>query len=184
MTGKREYDALRDINRSRAHLDATRFDTSERMTALVTSLLLQLFFARHCCNSVCLFPLRQHKEHTRAATTQLECSRIPRNCSRRQHHQPPCGPRSFQVVSVSSTSSSVRSSCRTGCGTSVSLYKENREPSLVRVKRSRDANPRKRASRSESVSCIVLPFFPIQHGTSPERTEGGTCRLLTKRILL
>ena len=72
MTGKREYDALRDINRSRAHLDATRFDASERMTALVVSLLLQLFFARHCCNSVCLFPLRQHKEHTRAATTQLE----------------------------------------------------------------------------------------------------------------
>ena len=44
------------------------------MTALVVSLLLQLFFARHCCNSVCLFPLRQHKEHTRAATTQLELS--------------------------------------------------------------------------------------------------------------
>ena len=76
MTGKREYDALRDINRSRAQLDATRFDASERMTALVVSLLLQLFFARHCCNSVCLFPLRQHKEHTRAATTQLELDQL------------------------------------------------------------------------------------------------------------
>src|SRR5262245_4545765 len=43
-------------------------------------------------------------------------------------HQPPCGPRSFQVLSVSSTSSSVRLSCRTGCDTSVFLNSENRAP--------------------------------------------------------
>jgi hypothetical protein len=45
---------------------------------------------------------------------------------------------------------------RTGCGKSASLYKENREPSLLRVKRSLEAKSRKGASRSESVSCIVF----------------------------
>jgi putative membrane protein len=42
--------------------------------------------------------------------------------------QPPWGPRSFQVLSMSSTSSRVRPSCRTGFDTSTSLYSANCEP--------------------------------------------------------
>src|SRR5262245_8061857 len=100
--------------------------------------------------------------------------------------QPPWGPRSFHVSSISSTSSRVSPSCRTGRETSASRYRRKRPPSLSIENKSLEASSRKCASRFVSFCCIAsilrpgrsLPYVPTASrgvaAGSPRDYERGT----------
>src|SRR5262245_33752728 len=104
--------------------------------------------------------------------------------------QPPWGPRSFHVSSISSTSSRVSPSCRTGRETSASRYRRKRPPSFS-IENSLEASSRKCASRlvARKGECVASSLLPGTQGgaqgahqrLSPGQ-QGGALKAATRPL--